>query len=156
MGTENQTAANGATAARKAWLSVLAKADAEDMATHWQAAGYTPEHTVLRAPEIGAVMVRGRAGAVGAPFNLGEMTVTRASVQLASGEVGHGYVQGRSRSQALQVALTDALLQTDQSEQVHGAIVAPLDARAQTRRHERAAKAAATKVDFFTMARGED
>ena len=68
------------------------------------------KHTKLRAPEIGGVMVRGRAGAVGTAFNLGEMTVTRASVKLADGTVGHGYVKGRGKDHALQAALIDALI----------------------------------------------
>ncbi|WP_299044114.1 phosphonate C-P lyase system protein PhnG [uncultured Tateyamaria sp.] len=143
-------------AARKAWLSVLAKAPADAVADLWTRAGYAPDHTVLRAPEIGAVMVRGRAGAVGAPFNLGEMTVTRCSVRLTSGEVGHGYVQGRSKDHALHAALTDALMQTDRAAAVNDAIIAPLRDAHDTRKAVRAAKAAATKVDFFTMVRGED
>jgi len=143
-------------AARKAWLSVLAKSAARDVAARWAEAGLDPAHEVLRAPETGAVMVRGRAGAVGAPFNLGEMTVTRCSVRLTSGEVGHAYVQGRDKTHALHAALTDALMQTDQSHAVDAAIVAPLRDAAQTCRAERAQKAAATKVNFFTMVRGED
>jgi len=143
-------------AARKAWLSTLAKAAAGDMARLWDAAGYAPAHEVLRAPEIGAVMVRGRAGALGAPFNLGEMTVTRCSVRLDSGEVGHGYVQGRDKAQALQAALTDALMQSASARHVAAQIITPLTQQAASRRASRAAKAAATKVDFFTMARGED
>lgn len=143
-------------AARKGWLSVLAKAQAADVAALWAAADLAPDYSTLRPPEIGAVMVRGRAGAVGAPFNVGEMTVTRCSVQLHSGEVGHGYVQGRSKDHALQAALTDALMQTDAAPQVDAAIVAPLRHTATARTATRAAKAAATKVDFFTMARGED
>ncbi|WP_415404348.1 phosphonate C-P lyase system protein PhnG [Tateyamaria sp. SN3-11] len=143
-------------AARTAWLSVLAKADATDVAAHWAAAALNPDHETLRAPEIGAVMVRGRAGAVGAPFNLGEMTVTRASVRLASGEVGHGYVQGRSKEHARRAALVDALMQTDRAAEVEAAIIAPLRDKAAAHRADRAAKAAATKVDFFTMVRGED
>lgn len=143
-------------AARKDWLGLLAKAPAGELAQLWAAAGIAPAHHVLRAPEIGAVMVRGRAGAVGAAFNLGEMSVTRASVRLADGTVGHGYVQGRDRTHALQAALIDALMQTDAAGQVDRAILAPLRAAASTRRATRAAKAAATKVDFFTMVRGED
>jgi phosphonate C-P lyase system protein PhnG len=68
-----------------------------------------PAHDILRPPEIGTVMVRGRAGAKGAPFNLGEMTVTRATVRLADGAVGHGHVQGRDKDAALAAALIDAL-----------------------------------------------
>ena len=141
---------------RRAWLSTLAQAPAPLMASLWDGLGTAPAHKVLRAPEIGAVMVRGRAGAVGAPFNLGEMTVARASVQLEDGVVGHGYVQGRDKGQALQAALIDALMQTDQAKSIEAAVLAPLREAAQTAKATRAAKADATKVNFFTMVRGED
>jgi len=141
---------------RKGWLSLLAKSPAADVARYWEALDMAPDHTVLRSPEIGGVMVRGRAGAVGAAFNLGEMTVTRASIKLSDGTVGHGYVQGRSKDHALQAALVDALMQTDAADKVAAGVLAPLRADMTTRKNERAAKAAATKVDFFTVARGED
>jgi len=142
-------------AARKSWLSLLAKAPAADVERLWRTYGAAPEHEVLRAPEIGAVMVRGRAGAVGAPFNLGEMTITRASVRLQAGAVGHGYVQGRSKAHATQAALIDALMQTDAAAEVEAQVLAPLRAAAHAHRATRAQKAAATKVEFFTMARGD-
>ena len=143
-------------ASRKAWLSLLAKSPTVDVARHWASLGLTPEHIVLRSPEVGGVMVRGRAGAVGAAFNLGEMTVTRASVKLSDGTIGHGYVQGRSKEQALQAALVDALMHTDASGTVEASLLAPLREAMSARQTARAAKAAATKVDFFTMVRGED
>ncbi|MEO0401059.1 MAG: phosphonate C-P lyase system protein PhnG [Pseudomonadota bacterium] len=141
--------------ARKAWMSLLAKADAKVVADLWSARA-TPPHTILRAPEIGGVMVRGRAGAVGAPFNLGEMTVTRCSVKLDCGTVGHGYVQGRSKDHATQAALIDALMQTDAGDKIEQTILEPLRTGMAAAKATRAAKAAATKVDFFTMVRGED
>ncbi|WP_102108352.1 phosphonate C-P lyase system protein PhnG [Oceaniglobus roseus] len=143
-------------AARKAWMGLLAKAPAANLATAWGAAGLAPDHVVLRGPEIGSVMVRGRAGAVGAPFNLGEMTVTRCSVKLSCGTVGHGYVQGRDGGKARIAALVDALMQTGAAERVETAVLAPLREDAHRRKDTRAAKAAATKVEFFTMVRGED
>ena len=143
-------------AARKGWLGVLAKSAAQEVARSWAALDMSPDYTVLRAPEIGGIMVRGRAGAVGAAFNLGEMTVTRASVKLSDGTVGHGYVQGRSKDHALQAALVDALMQTDAADAVEAGLLAPLRKATTARKTERAAKAAATKVDFFTMVRGED
>jgi alpha-D-ribose 1-methylphosphonate 5-triphosphate synthase subunit PhnG len=118
--------------------------------------GAEPAHSILRAPELGGVMVRGRAGAVGAAFNLGEITVTRCSVRLSSGEVGHAYVQGRDKAKARVAALVDALMQTPKAERVEAAMLAPLRAEANARVAARAARAAATKVDFFTMVRGED
>jgi len=142
--------------ARKGWLGLLAKSSAPEVAKLWLAMKLDPHHTILRSPEIGGVMVRGRAGAVGAAFNLGEMTVTRASVKLPDGTVGHGYVQGRDKEHALQAALVDALMQTDAAGAIEARVLAPLRAAMQARKTNRAAKAAATKVDFFTMVRGED
>lgn len=115
-----------------------------------------PEHEVLRAPELGSTMVRGRIGATGNAFNLGEMTLTRCSVQLTGGAVGHAYVQGRSKEKARIAALVDALMQTDAEDEIRAEILSPLAATQQAAKAARAAKAAATKVDFFTMARGED
>lgn len=144
------------TAPRQAWMGLLAKAGAAELADLWAALDLSVSHTLLRAPEIGGVMVRGRSGAVGAAFNLGEMTITRCSVKLESGEVGHAYVQGRDKIKALQAALVDALMQTQLAGRVESAVLQPLRAQAETAASARAAKAAATKVDFFTIARGED
>ncbi len=143
------------TTKRKAWMSLLAKADATRLAGLCADCNM-PDHTLLRAPEIGGVMVRGRAGAVGSAFNLGEMTVTRCSVKLANGTVGHGYVQGRDKTHATQAALVDAVMQTDGAATIEAAVLAPLRDAMTAAKATRAAKAAATKVDFFTMARGED
>ena len=141
---------------RKAWMSLLAKAPAAELARLWEAFGDEPGHEWLRAPEAGGVMVRGRAGATGAPFNLGEMTVTRCSLKLDGGAVGHAYVQGRDKRQARQAALVDALMQTGAADSIGAAIVAPLKGAAADRAEGRAARAAATKVEFFTMVRGEN
>ena len=147
---------NSSQNARKAWLSALATAPADHLQDLWNSAGLEPEFEWLRAPESGAVMVRGRTGGTGAPFNLGEMTVTRCSLTLSGGAVGHAYVQGRSKAQAEAAALIDALMQTDRAAALQRDVLDPLAALEAEARHQRASKAAATKVDFFTMARGED
>jgi alpha-D-ribose 1-methylphosphonate 5-triphosphate synthase subunit PhnG len=77
-------------------------------------------------------------------------------LRLAPGEVGHGYVQGRDNAHAEQAALVDAMMQTEAAERVNPAVLEPLSQAAHVARTERAAKAAATKVEFFTMVRGED
>jgi alpha-D-ribose 1-methylphosphonate 5-triphosphate synthase subunit PhnG len=142
--------------ARRDRLSVLAKAPADRLRSLWSAhVAEAPAHEILRAPEIGTVMVRGRAGAVGAPFNLGEMSVTRCSVRLASGTVGHGHVQGRDREAARIAALIDAMSEDGQGADLDGAILDPLRAEDAARKAARAARAAATKVEFFTMVRGD-
>ena len=100
-------------------------------------------------------MVRGRMGGTGDPFNLGEMTVSRASVKLSCGTVGHGYAKGRAKTMALRIALCDALLQTADANKVDAKILQPLIEAKLTSDQEIADKAAATKVDFFTLVRGE-
>lgn len=141
---------------RKSWMSTLAKADPKDLASLWSELALAPSFTWLRRPESGAVMVRGRAGGTGAAFNLGEMTVTRCTLQTDDGAVGVGYVQGRDKHHAELAALADALLQSKQAKRVYEKLINPLRDRAKQRQNTRASKAAATKVDFFTMARGED
>ncbi|MFO1202796.1 MAG: phosphonate C-P lyase system protein PhnG [Tabrizicola sp.] len=138
---------------RETWMATLAKARPDRLAALMPD---LPPHTVLRQPEIGAVMIRGRIGGTGAAFNLGEMTVTRASVRLATGEVGHAWVQGRDKSHALRAAAVDAMMQTDAATELSASILHPLADEARSARAVRDAKAAGTKVDFFTMVRGED
>jgi alpha-D-ribose 1-methylphosphonate 5-triphosphate synthase subunit PhnG len=141
-------------ARRQRWLSVLAKAPAARLAELWDRLGPVPAHTFLRRPETGLVMVKGRISGSGAPFCAGEMTATRAAVRLATGEVGIGYVGGRSARQAEIAAVVDALGQRPEwRDRLETAIVAPLEAEAQARHRAIAARAAATKVDFFTVAR---
>lgn len=141
---------------RRAWLSLLARAPVDVLADLWSEYGSRPEFEWLRAPELGGVMVRGRTGGTGAPFNLGEMTITRCALVLSDGTVGHGYVQGRDKSKAATAALVDALMQTEAADQIRARILKPLAEQAKAERSARAAKAAATKVEFFTMVRGED
>ena len=132
-------------------MGLLARADAARLAALFPD---LPDHALLRGPETGAVMVRGRQGGTGAPFNLGEMSVTRCSVQLASGAVGHAHVQGRDKAHARRAAVIDALLQGDAT--LKTTVLKPLAEAEAARRQARAAKAGATKVEFFTMVRGED
>lgn len=139
---------------RQGWMGLLARASADRLAVLMPAE--LPDHSILRVPEIGAVMVRGRIGATGAPFNLGEMTVTRCSLRLECGTVGHAHVQGRNRDHARQAALVDALMQTDRADEIRATVLSPLEQAETAARTLHAAKAAATKVEFFTMVRGED
>ena len=138
---------------RPHWMALLAKAPPARLA---DLLPDLPEHTPLRSPETGTVMVRGRIGASGSAFNLGEVTVTRCSVQLCCGTVGHAWVQGRDKRHARRAAIIDAMMQTDAAGALRETILGPLDREASSARQMRADKAAATKVDFFTMVRGED
>lgn len=140
---------------RKAAMAVLAHADAGEIAARLGAIALPP-HQNLREPENGLVMLRGRVGGDGAPFNLGEATVSRAAVRLASGEVGFGYTLGRDSEKARLIALCDALVQSrDFGEAVERDVIAPLREQLMIERKQVAAETAATKVDFYTMVRGE-
>jgi alpha-D-ribose 1-methylphosphonate 5-triphosphate synthase subunit PhnG len=146
---------HGKQAQRKAAMGVLAHSEASEIARHLEGIAL-PACENLRQPENGLVMVRGRIGGDGAPFNLGEATVSRAAVRLASGEVGFGYTLGRDQDKARMIALCDALIQTsDHADAVEAQVLAPLRARMMSERGRRAAETAATRVDFYTLVRGE-
>lgn len=142
-----------ATETRQSWMGLLARAAPARLA---DLLPELPPHAVLRAPEVGAVMVRGRIGGTGTPFNLGEMTVTRCSLRLEAGGVGHAHVQGRNKAHALRAAALDALLQGEEAAALRAAVLRPLAQEEAARRAARAERAAATKVEFFTLVRGED
>lgn len=138
-------------------MAVLAESAAAEIASLVEGLEPLPAYDDMRAPENGLVVIRGRVGGDGAQFNLGEATVSRAVVRLATGETGFGYVLGRDRDKARLIALCDALVQTkDHSAAVESKVIAPLRARLEAQRDLRARQVAATKVDFFTLVRGED
>lgn len=114
-----------------------------------------PSHEDLRTAENGLVMLRGRIGGDGAPFNLGEATVTRAAVRLASGETGFAYVLGRDARKARLIAICDAMLQSKTADEVLDLVVVPLEQAMLARRRATDAETAATRVNFFTLVRGE-
>ena len=142
---------------RAEWMGLLARASEADLEAAWRA--QAPElaavgYDVLRAPQQGLAMVRGRAGGDGQTFNLGEITVTRCSLRLDDGTVGHGYVAGRSARHAELAALFDGLLQTDVwADRIRERVIAPLRASRAMARARTAAKTAATRVEFFTLVR---
>lgn len=169
-------------AARRDWLAVLAKIPRDELERALDRVldgAPAPAFDWLRAPEIGLAMVRGRIGGTGDPFNLGEASVTRAALRLrgdrttgttgadgmngANGAnrphgatVGIAYVLGRDKRRAELVALADALLQTpERHERLRAALIEPFRARLAQARAARSGEIATTRVEFFTMVRGE-
>jgi alpha-D-ribose 1-methylphosphonate 5-triphosphate synthase subunit PhnG len=138
--------------ARRRWMAVLARARADRLQALLNAGDALPGYTVLRGPEGGLVMVRGRAGGGGAAFNLGEMTVTRCTVRTETGFIGHAYIAGREEKSAELAALADALMQDPhRTQEIERHVIAPLERQQAERRAERSGKAAATQVRFFAM-----
>jgi alpha-D-ribose 1-methylphosphonate 5-triphosphate synthase subunit PhnG len=141
---------------RRRWLGVLARAGHAELEAMCERLRPLPTYAWLRRPEAGLVMVRARIGGTGAKFNVGEMTVTRCALQVEGGATGLGYVQGRGARRAELCALIDALMQDPQRrEHVEDLVIAPLERLQHERRALAERKAAATRVEFYTVARGE-
>jgi alpha-D-ribose 1-methylphosphonate 5-triphosphate synthase subunit PhnG len=132
-------------------MAILARAPAADLQR--LAEGLLPPYTRLRGPEVGLVMLQGRAGGAGQPFNAGEATVTRCAVRTRDGTVGHAYCLGRDLHQAELAAALDAALQDPaRHDTLQRAVIQPLAGAQHAARAETARRAAATQVQFFTMA----
>jgi alpha-D-ribose 1-methylphosphonate 5-triphosphate synthase subunit PhnG len=145
------------TGGRRAAMALLAQAHAGELRQGLAAVVDAPRYVELRPVATGLVMVRGRVGGDGAPFNLGEATVTRAAVQMESGEVGFSYLLGRDHAKARLAAVCDALWQSEhRRDAIERHVLAPVRLRLERERAEKREQAAATRVDFFTLVRGED
>jgi alpha-D-ribose 1-methylphosphonate 5-triphosphate synthase subunit PhnG len=145
------------TAARRRSMGLMARAAPAELAG--PLAACWPDHHArdLKLVETGLVMLRGRIGGDGAPFNLGEATVTRAIVELPTGERGYGHVLGRDGAHARAAAVLDALWQIPlEREAIEKRVLRPIEARLEAERARASAETAATRVDFFTLVRGED
>ena len=141
-------------AARQRWMSVLARAG--NQLANYEQALKDSDYSLIRAPETGMALVRGRMGGTGSAFNLGEMTVTRCVVRLSDGRTGYSYVAGRNKQHAELAALADAHLQGADQQQWMLRLIDPLRAVQQAQQAATAAETATTQVEFFTLVRGED
>ncbi len=138
---------------RQAWLSLLSRAGVQTLNTLLAEAPPLPNFTLLRGPETGMSMVRARAGGGGEAFNLGEMTIARCSIRDETGRIGHGYAAGRDGKQVELIARLDAALQEPTLYPAYEeAVLRPLAEADHARRAGIASRAAATDVQFFTLA----
>ncbi|KND62458.1 PhnG protein [Candidatus Burkholderia verschuerenii] len=151
------------TAARRNWMAVLARSPRDVLQSALDAAlagEPSPAYEWLRAPDIGLAMVRGRTGGTGDAFNVGEVTVTRATLRLKLDDgatpVGVAVHMGRDKERARLAAFADALLQSPRhAARMQTHVIEPLAARIAEEKRRKEKEAAATKVEFFTMVRGE-
>ena len=141
---------------RTAWLAVLARATWAQLDAHQPSADFLVKLQQVRPPEIGMVMLRGRVGGTGNPFNLGEATVVRSAVRLGDGPLGVSYALGRDKRHSALAAVFDALLQDpEHHDRLQASLIAPLaNAQAQARTAIQNTMAS-SKVEFFTFVRGE-
>lgn len=143
--------------ARQSWMSLLARSPREAVERAVKTLPDQVAYGFLRRPETGLCMVRGRVGGTGPAFNLGEMTLTRCVVRTSDGRIGYGYVAGRDTLHAELAAYCDALLQDEAARAgLDALLLAPLRGELARRQARRTAETEATRVEFFTMVRGED
>jgi alpha-D-ribose 1-methylphosphonate 5-triphosphate synthase subunit PhnG len=145
------------TAQRQQLISVLAKSSLSDIKKYWKQSLEDFDYSTLRQPQTGMVMAVARTEAKGEPFNLGEVSVTRCALRLSSGETGIGYVMGSNKEHALHVAMLDAIAQQqNQYAEIHAQVIQPLQQKFLQTHQKQQQKTDSTRVDFFTMVRGED
>jgi len=141
---------------RAFWIGVLARASLKELRA---AVALTqielPRVELVKPAESGTLMLEGRAGGSGRRFNAGEATMTRCVVR--HGEtLGFSYALGRDKDKAVLAATLDCLLQNeDQQRHLIEAIISPLATLQKRKRETESRRAAATKVEFFTMVRGD-
>ncbi|MDR1890248.1 MAG: phosphonate C-P lyase system protein PhnG [Zoogloeaceae bacterium] len=151
----NHTSASPEIRARQQWMYTLAHAEIADLVFFESQLKASP-YQLIRPPETGMALVRGRMGATGAPFNLGEMTVTRCVVRNSEACTGYSYIAGRDKKHAELAALADAHLQGAEPQRWLSRMIETLDAKRRSRQAKMEQQNASTRVDFFTLLRGED
>lgn len=146
-------------ALRRRWLSVLVHAPRAALAEHAARTLAGHHFDILRTPETGLVMLRGRIGGDGDRFNLGEATLTRCVVRLRGADgtpsLGVGYRLGRDSERVRWIAQFDALLQLrmHQADVLRG-VIEPLEALVAAERAAAAARTATSRVHFLELQPG--
>ncbi|OON39787.1 phosphonate C-P lyase system protein PhnG [Izhakiella australiensis] len=142
---------------RQHWMSVLAHSAPERLRHYWQPLNIKANYQPLRAPEIGLTRLQARMGGSGRRFILGDATVTRAVIRLDDGTCGYSYVLGRDKAHAELCALLDGLLQQQgESTLLYRQLIVPLAAERAEQQSQRAREIASSRVDFFTLVRGDN
>jgi alpha-D-ribose 1-methylphosphonate 5-triphosphate synthase subunit PhnG len=142
---------------RQEWMSALALAPETRLREAWESLSAKPQYKIVRGPETGLVMVRGRAGNSGERFNLGEMTVTRCTVNVGDGIMGHAFITGLSHEHARLAAVFDALLQLpERGDVLRRTLIGPLQKERQRHLARRRNEVQPSRVDFFTLVRGDE
>ena len=143
--------------ARQRWMSILARSVPERLEALWERMEDRPSYRIVRQPEVGLAMVQARAGGGGLRFNLGEVTVSRCAVATQQGYLGVGYVRGRRLRHAELAAVFDAMLQDPlRRAPLERDVVQPLLSERLANERVGARAAEATRVEFFTVVRGEN
>ena len=114
------------TATRQRWMSVLAHSEPQDLLARMHSLQLAPEYELIRTPETGLVQLQARMGGIGDRFFAG-------------------------------CAAIDALLQSPRHfHNLMETLITPLEALRSARIEARRAEVNASRVDFFTLVRGDN
>lgn len=142
---------------RSRWMAVLAHSLPHELASRWAELELAPQYQVIRQPETGLVQIQARMGATGQRFFAGDTTITRAVVQLSNGIYGYSYLLGRDKAHAERCAAIDALMQDKAHfHALQETLIAPLADNREQRLAKRRAEVNTSRVDFFTLVRGDN
>lgn len=142
---------------RQYWMSILARSQTGEIKMRWEALNIRPEYKLIRPTQIGLIQLQGRMEATGQRFMLGDMTVTRAAVEVSEGIIGYSYIIGRDKAKAELCAVIDALLQNEECcGQIMAAVIEPLAQRLQERWQTQRREVAPSKVNFYNLVRGDE
>ena len=145
------------TATRQHWMSVLAHSQPAELAARLNALNITADYEVIRPAETGLVQIQARMGGNGERFFAGDATLTRAAVRLTDGTLGYSSVLGRDTQHAERCALIEAPMQpTSHLQNLSETLIAPLEADRAARLAARQAEVNTSRVDFFTLVRGDN
>jgi alpha-D-ribose 1-methylphosphonate 5-triphosphate synthase subunit PhnG len=140
---------------RKEWITLLGSADPDWLEQQKTALGLNPTPDFMVRPETGMIMMQARQDGAGPRFNLGEVTVSRCILKL-DGVMGYAMVMGADLRHAELAALFDAMLQMPEpGHKLWADIIPALRQRQKESRDKAARDARSSKVEFFTMKRGE-
>ena len=139
--------------ARKQWLQVLVRVPASDLIE--ASAAFSFDIVVLKAPEVGLMMTNGRIHSTGQPFHLGEVSLTRCVLKDDLGHLGYGHILGRNKAQSRAIAIFDLALQRSDSTDQALELLTAWSAEIEEIDAMEAERVEDTRVDFFTMVRGE-
>lgn len=139
---------------RQRRLALLARAELTHLRACWHQFDDQPAITRLRGPEAGLAMIRGRIDARGGRFNLGEVSVARASIRLDDGTVGHGYVLGRALEHAEWIAVYDAMAQHERfADTIETQLLEPTERAVEAAQAKVRRRAGTTRCHFDTLVR---
>lgn len=140
---------------RQEWISLLGSADPVWLEKQNTCLNLDLEPVFIVKPETGMIMMQARQDGSGPRFNLGEVTVSRCILKLGT-TMGYSMVMGSNLRHAQLAALFDALLQKpEQGLNLQNNLVPKLRQIRDQKRREYKEDIETSKVEFFTLKRGE-